>query len=196
MRKILIVITGMVMLLMACRRETPVIPPLPPDQTIPTLDFEFVSVGSTIKFVPFGDTLPNSGINKGYELQLSDTNERILTSSSGIVTSISPDTTAAGGSLITVKFRRNSIYSFIYGGVTNVVVQVNDSLSGGRILGKVSGSGIVDFQFIINNNETLCPQNYGSPGFVSAIQQAILLSNSFSHTDTILSPCRVQSLPK
>jgi hypothetical protein len=196
MRKVSIVIMGIVMLLMACNREAPVIPLLPPDQTIPTLDFEFVSVASTIKFIPFGDTLPNSTINKGFEVQVSDTNERVLTACSGIVTAVVPDTTTAGGNLITMQFRRNSIYSFVYGGVTNVVVQVNDSLSGGEILGKVSSSGIADFQLIVNNNQALCPQTYGSPGFKSAIQEAILLNNSFSHTDTITSPCLFQSLPR
>src|SRR6202034_1378949 len=111
----------------------------------------------------------------------SDTTEKILTACSGIVTAIVPDTSAAGGKLITVKFKRNSIYSFVYGGVTRVQVNVNDSLQGGSILGRIGGAGIVDFQVIKNDNEALCPSNFGSPGFNTAIQQAILFSNSYHH---------------
>ena len=184
-----------VVLLMACNRETPVIPPLPPDSTSPTLAFEFVSVASTIRFVPFGDTLGNSVINKGYEIQLSDTTEKILTACSGIVTAIVPDTSAAGGNLITIKFKRNSIYSFVYGGVTNVQVNVNDSLQGGSILGKINGTGIVDFQVIMNNSVALCPSGYGSPGFNNAIQQAILFNNASHHSDSVTNPCAASTLP-
>ena len=184
-----------VVLLMACNKDTPVIPPLPPDSTSPTLAFEFVSIASTVKFVPFGDTLANSMVNKGYEIQLSDTTEKVLTACSGIVTAIVPDTSAAGGKLITVKFKRNSIYSFVYGGVTNVQVNVNDSLQGGSILGKISRTGIIDFQVITNNNEAVCPSSYGSPGFNNAIQQAILFNNSNHHSDSVTNPCAAASLP-
>jgi hypothetical protein len=196
MRKVSNVLLCGLVLLMACNKETPGIPPLPPNQDVPSLDFEFVSVASTVKFIPFGDTLLNTAVNKGYELQLSDTNESVVMACPGIISSIVPDTTLSGGSLITVKFKRNSIYSFTYGGVSRVVVNVNDSLSGGKILGKVSGTGLVDFEVITNNNEALCPETFGSPGFNQAIQEAILKSNQFNPYDTINYPCRVQSLPK
>jgi len=101
MRKISNVLLCGLVLLMACNKETPPIPPLPPNQDAPSLDFEFVSVASTVKFIPFGDTLANRAINKGYELQLSDTNESIVMACPGIISSIVPDTTPAGGSLIT-----------------------------------------------------------------------------------------------
>lgn len=178
---------------MACNKETSVIPPVLPDQTSPTLAFPFSSFASTTGFIPFGDTLPNLTLNKGYEVQLSDTNEVLLAACSGIVTAITPDT--AGGNFIAVKFKRNSIYSFLYAGITNVRVHVNDSLNGGSILGKVSGTGIVDFCLIKNNNEALCPQAYGSPGFNTAIQVAISKNNAFHPTDSVLIPCLTQSLP-
>ena len=183
-----------VMLLVACNKDTPVIPPLPPDQSAPNLDFQFVSMASAIKFIPFGDTLPNLSVNEGYEIQLSNTNESIVAACSGIVTSITADT--AGGNFIAVKFKRNSIYSFLYGGVTNVVVHVNDSINPGSILGKINGNGINDFQLIKNNNEVLCPQAYGSAGFNTAIQEAILKNNALYPADSVLSPCVTESLPK
>jgi len=196
MHKVWVVLMCSGLLFMAsCNKETPEIPPLPPNQDSPTLDFEFVSVASTLKFVPFGDTLSNGAVNKGYEIQLSDTNESVVMACSGIISSIVPDTSTAGGKLITVKFKRNSIYSFTYGGVSNVVVNVNDSLTGGKILGKLSSSGIIDFQVVTNNNEALCPQSYGSPGFTQAIQQAVLKNNYFNPADTISNTCRVPSLP-
>jgi hypothetical protein len=195
MSKISVVFMFSVVLLMACNKETPVIPPLPPDQTSPTLAFEFVSVASTISFIPFGDTLSDLLINKGYQIQISDTTEKVLTACSGIVTAILPDTANAHGNIITVKFNRNSIYTFIYGGVTNVQVNVNDSLQGGSILGKVTGTGVVDFQVIKNNNTAVCPSGYGSVGFNNAIQQAIVFNNSSHHSDSVINPCQATSLP-
>ena len=194
MRKVTNVLVCGMMLLMACNKGTPGIPPLPPNQDAPTLDFEFVSIASTVKFIPFGDTLANHTVNKGYEILLSDTNESILTACSGIVTSIKPDTLAAGASIIAVKFKRNSIYSFTYGGVTRVVTHVNDSLGAGSVIGKVSKSGIVDFQLIMDGNTVLCPQSFGSPGFNQAIQEAILKNNTFNPTDSVASPCMAGSL--
>lgn len=194
MKKTWVVIMFFTLLFTGCNKETPVINPLPPDQTTPTLDFPFASFASTTRFIPFGDTIPGSNINKGYQVTFSDTNEALIAACSGIVTSITPD--AAGGNFITVKFRTNSIYSFLYGGVTNVQIHVADSLSGGSILGKVSGSGIAYFQLIKNNNEALCPQAYGSPGFNTAIDGAISKNNTFNPYDSVLTPCMVQSLPE
>ena len=134
MRKILVTIMFFAVLLVACNKDASVIPPLPPDQSIPTLNYEFVSIASTIKFTPFGDTLPDQTINKGYKIQLSDTNESVLTACSGIVSSIITDN--AGGNIITLKYKRNSIYSFTYAGITRVQVHVNDSLGGGKIIGE------------------------------------------------------------
>ena len=178
----------------ACNKEAPVIAPLPPDQTPPSLTFPFTSFASTTIFIPFGDTLSNLSLNKGYRVQLSDTNESILAACSGIVTTITPDT--AGGNLITIKFRSKSIYSFQYGGVTRVAVNLNDSIRAGAILGKVSGNGLIDFKLIMNNNTALCPQGFGSPGFTNAINEAILKSNQLHLTDSILSPCKSSSLPE
>ena len=193
MRKISVVIMGVLVLFAACNKETSVIPPLAPDRTLPSLTFPFTSFASTTLFVPFGDTLPNFSINKGYRVQLSDTNESVLAACSGIVTSINPDT--AGGNFITLKFRTNSIYSFKYGGITRVAVNLNDSLRAGAILGKVSGKGIIDFQLIINKNTALCPQSFGSPGFTAAINEAILRNNQVRSSDSVFEPCKISSLP-
>lgn len=185
---------SLVVLFASCNRETPVIPPLGPDQTVPTLDFPFASFASATQFVPFGDTLPNLTVNKGYLVQLSDTNEYLIAASSGIVTSITQDT--SGGNFIAVKFNSNSIYSFQYGGVTRVRVHVADSLLGGSILGKVNGTGYAFFEVIKNSNEALCPQAYGSPGFNTAIAGAIAKNNAFHPSDSVVSPCAAQSLPQ
>ncbi len=192
MRKIGAVIMVFLILLVGCNKETPEIPPIGPDLTAPTLDFPFASLASTTRFIPFGDTLPDLSINKGYLVQLSDTNEILLAACSGIVTAITNDT--AGGNFIAVKFRTKSIYSFVYGGVTNVRVRVADSIFGGSILGKISGKGKVSFQIIKNNTESLCPQTYGSPGFNTAIAGAIVKNNTFHPNDSVLSPCSIQSV--
>ncbi len=193
MRKVRAVIMALVVLFASCNREAPVIPPLGPDLTAPTLDFPFASFASANRFIPFGDTLPDLSLNKGYLVQLSDTNELLLAASSGIVTAVTPDTT--GGNFIAVKFRSNSVFSFLYGGVTNVRVHVADSLYGGSILGKITGSGYVYFE-IIKNNEALCPQAYGSPGFNTAISGAISRNNSYYPLDSVSTPCYIQSLPE
>jgi hypothetical protein len=193
MRKVRAAIMVFVVLFASCNREAPVIPPLGPDQTAPTLDFPFASFASAVRFIPFGDTLPGLSRNKGYVVQLSDTNELLLAACSGIVTSIVPDT--AGGNFIAVKFRANSIYSFLYGGVTNVRVQVSDSLNGGSILGKINGTGVVYFE-LIKNSQALCPQAYGSPGFNTAIAGAISRNNAIYPLDSVSNPCYMQSLPE
>jgi len=193
MGKVRVVIMLMVVLFASCNREAPVIPPLGPDLTAPTLDFPFASFASAVRFTPFGDSLPNLTLSKGYQVQLSDTNELLLAACSGIVTSITPDT--SGGKFIAVKFRTNSIYSFLYGGVTNVRVQVSDSLNGGSILGKINGNGTVYFE-IIKDSNALCPQSYGSPGFNTAIAGAIARNNSLYPQDSVSNPCYLQSLPE
>ena len=194
MRKVCAVIMVFMMLFAGCNKETPVIPPLGPDTTAPNLDFPFASFASATQFTPFGDTLPNASVNMGYLVQLSDTNEALLAACSGIVTSITPDT--AGGNFIAVKFRTNGIYSFLYGGVANVQVHVADSLNAGSIIGKASCTGQIYFQLTKNNNEALCPQAFGSPGFNTAIAGAISKNNAFHPTDSVSSPCTVQSLPE
>lgn len=193
MRKVGAVILIFVLLFTACNKEAPVIPPLQPDQTEPTLDFPFASFASTTQFIPFGDTLSGVNINRGYRVQFSDTNEVLIAACSGVVTAITPDT--SGGNFIAVRFRPGAVYSFLYGGVTNVRVHIADSLYGGSILGKVSGTGIAYFQLTKNSNEALCPQAYGSPGFNTAIAGAISKNNAFHPTDTVSSPCMIQSLP-
>jgi len=192
MRKVCVVLVVVALLFAGCNKETSGIPPLGPDQTTPTLDFPFASFASATQFIPFGDTLGNLTVNKGYIVQLSDTNEYLLAASPGIVTAITPDT--AGGNFIAVKFRTNSVYSFLYGGVTNLRVHVADSLSGGAILGKISGTGMAYFQLIKNNNEALCPQTYGSPGFNTAIAGAVARNNAFHQQDSVASPCMAQSI--
>lgn len=192
MSKARVVFIVLVMLFTSCNKEAPVIPPLGPDMTAPTLDYPFASFASATKFIPFGDTLPNSTVNAGYIVQLSDTNEILLASCSGVVTSITPDT--SGGNFIAVKFRSNGIYSFLYGGVTNVQVHIADSLNAGSILGKISGTGLVYFQIIKNSNEAMCPQTFGSPGFNTAIAGAISKNNAFNPADSVCTPCMVQSI--
>jgi Peptidase family M23 len=194
MNKIWVVIMCLAVLCASCNRETPIILSPGPDQTAPTLAFPFASFASVTQFIPFGDTLPNLTLNKGYLVQLSDTNEYVLAASSGIVTSIANDT--SGGNFIAVKFNSKSVYSFLYGGITRVRVRVNDNLSGGSILGKVSGNGFAYFELIKNSNEALCPQAYSSPGFNAAINGAISKNNAFHPMDSVVSPCYTQSLPE
>ena len=189
-----VVIMIIVVLFAACNKPTPVILPLGPDQTVPTLDFPFASFASAMQFFPFGDTIPNLTINKGYLVQLSDTNEYLLAACSGIVTSITPDT--LGGNFIAVRFRKGGVYSFLYGGVTRMQIHVADSLNGGSILGKVTGTGFAYFQLIKDSAEALCPQAYGSPGFNTAIAGAISRNNALHPSDSVLSPCLIQSLPR
>ncbi len=192
MKKVSAVIICLVALLMGCNKETSDTNPPLSDQSDPSFTFEFASVAATTRFIPFGDTLPGLTLCRGYEIQFSDTNELVMAACPGIVTAITPDT--SGGQDIAVKYKPNSIYSFVYGGVSNIAVQINDTLNAGSILGKISSSGKIDFQVIKNNNEALCPETFGSTGFNTAIETAISKNNAFNPSDSVLQPCSAQSI--
>jgi hypothetical protein len=176
----------------ACNKPNP-LPPLPPDTSTPTLSNPIVSFASVTRFIPFGGIRTNAAVCEGYEILLTDTEQFYVSASQGIVSSISLN--SSGSNDITVKYKANSIYSFLYSGVRNVQVQVNDSLIPGTILGKVSYNGDI-YMSLTRSNEALCPHTYASTGFNTAIQLAIGKDISFNPADSALTACLKDSLSK
>lgn len=189
----LFLISITLLVLSACDKKYP-IDNLPDDTTPPALTYPMASFSSTTKFIPFAGSLPSSGQCKGYDVFLTDTNQFVASASSGIVSSVTDD--AAGNSSITVKYKANSIYSMVYSGIRSVMVQVNDSINAGTLLGKVGSNREIFFAVVKNNNEVLCPADYGSTGFNNAIQLAIDKHNANNPADSVLSSCLATSLPR
>ena len=180
-------------ILQGCKKQGP--PPGPPaDTSIPTLTWALTSFASTTKFYPFGETLPNSTVNKGYEIQIASPSQtQVLSVCKGIVTAIVP---GPNGNTIHVLYKPHSVYSFIYSGVDNVQIHVNDTINQGITIGRVNNAGIIDFSLVLNNNTALCPQAYGAPAFNNNIQVAINQHNAVNPADSISSPCEVGSVPE
>lgn len=176
----------------SCNDKYP-IDQLPDDTTPPSLSNPFLSFSSTLQFIAFGDSL-NGELCKGYWFQMTDSNQSVLSACSGKVTSITDYPN--GAKSIAVKYKTNSIYSFVYSELRNVQVNVNDVIGSGTILGKTGNGGKLFFQIIKNNNEVLCPKTFGSPGFNIAIEQAISRHNTNYPSHSITDPCFVQTLPK
>jgi hypothetical protein len=188
MRKMMMILPCAALLFVAaCKEETKLNSPR--DTSIPTLSRAFLSTASVVKFVAFGGTLPDATTNKGYYLQLTDTAQLVVASCQGIVTDIN-----SSNASITVTYKPKSIYSFVYTGVRNVAVQVNDTISSGSILGKIAADGKISFT-LIKNDEVLCPGDFGPGGFNNAMQSAIARHNALN-PDTIAAACVVSSLPK
>lgn len=155
------------------------------DTSVPNLAQPICSFASVTRFIPFG-TGSGSNLSTGYEFHFSNTNQTVVAACNGIVSDIS-------GNTITIKYKKNSIYSFKYIGIGTVQVHVNDSLSFGAILGKLSSQGVLGFEMIKNDNTALCPQTYGGPGFNNAVQVAIDQHNS-QNPDSVSTPCLQSSV--
>ncbi|MDB5282857.1 MAG: hypothetical protein JWO06_1932 [Bacteroidota bacterium] len=163
-----------------------------PDISIPTLIYPIISFASVTKFIPFGEA-DSTGLHKGYEIHLANTNQSIISASIGKITSITPD---AHGNTIRVLYKPRSIYTFVYSGIVNLNVHVNDTLNPGTILGRINPTGIINFAIILNNNTALCPEHFGAPAFNNSIQVAIDRHNSLNPGDSVDSPCKADSLPQ
>ncbi|MBK7149681.1 MAG: peptidoglycan DD-metalloendopeptidase family protein [Bacteroidetes bacterium] len=176
----------------SCNDKYP-IDELPDDTTPPSLTYPFLSFSSTKQFITFGDTL-NGELCKGYWFEMLDSNQNVAAAASGIVTGIADQT--GGAKSISVKYKANSIYSFVYANLRDVQVDINDAINPGTLLGKTGQGGKLYFQLIKNDNEVFCPQTFGSPGFNTAIGQAISKHNINYPSDTIAEPCSATSLPR
>lgn len=192
MKKKLFLFAVLPLLISACNDKYP-IDDLPEDTSAPSLTYPLAGFATTTKFVPFGGTLPSSVQCKGYTIFLSNPNETITATCRGIVTAVNLD--AAGNNDITVKYKSNSIYSFVYSGVRDVLVDVNDSISAGTILGKLGSNMQVGFM-LVKSNEVVCPRTYGTAGFNDAIDLAIGKHNTANTADSVFNACLVESLPK
>lgn len=192
MKKLFLALTCFISI-SSCDKRYP-IDQLPDDTSLPTLTYPLASFSSANKFIAFGDTLPSSSQSKGYDIFLADTNQYVASACSGIVTSVTAD--AAGNNSIVVRYKPNSIYSFLYSGINHVMVQVSDTLTPGTLLGKVGSNHEIYFAVVKNNTEVICPQNIGSPSFNTAIQLAIDKHNSFNTTDSVFDACLFETLPK
>lgn len=188
MQKIIVALVLLCVLASSCKKKYP-IDPLPKDTTPPTASFQVVSVSSTTSFTPFGGTLPNSEISKGYTIQLSDLNLTVNAACSGTVTAVSSNS-------VTVLYRANSIYSFYYSGIKNIRVAVNQSIAPGNILGDIASDGIVFFQVIKNDTEVECPDTFSDTGFKNSIRTAINKHIILHPADSLIVPCLAASLPR
>lgn len=177
----------------SCDKKYP-IDQLPEDTSLPTLTYPLTSFSTANKFVSFGGTLPSSSQSKGYDIFLADTNQYVASACSGIVTSVTAD--AAGNNAIAVRYKSNSIYSFLYSGLNNVMVAVSDTLNPGTLLGKIGSNREVYFAVIKSNTEVICPQSIGSPNFNNAIQLAIDKHNMFNAADSVFDACLFETLPR
>ncbi len=191
MKKAFALLTLFIVVASACNDKYP-IDDLPDDTTPPSLSFQFLSFSSTKRFVPFGDSL-NGDICKGYYFEMTDSSQSVTSGCSGIVTEITD--MAGGAKSISVKYKSNSIYSFKYAYLRNVIVNVNDKINAGTILGKTGQGGKMYFELIKNNNEICCPGTFGSPGFNTAIEMARSKHNINFPADTVGEVCIVQSMP-
>lgn len=178
-----------VLLIAGCKPEDEIA--LPRDTSVPTFTYPMVSTASVTKFTAFGGTLPNLTTSKGYNFHITDTAQRIVSASAGIVSDIS----TINEGTITVIYKQRSVYSFIYSGVRETPLHVNDTIAPSTVLGKLATSGNFSFT-VIKNDEVLCPEQFGSSGFNSAVASAIYLHNQNNPTDSVPSACLVSSLPK
>lgn len=192
MKKVFAVLASFLVIASACNDKYP-IDELPDDTTPPSISFQFLSFSSTKRFVPFGDSL-NGEICKGYYFEMTDSTQSVSAGCSGIVTDIKD--MAGGAKSLSIRYKSNSIYSFKYSYLRNVMVNVNDNINAGTILGKTGQGGKLYFELIKNNNEVCCPGVFGSPGFNTAIQMARSKHNINFPSDTVGEVCIVQSLPQ
>lgn len=192
MNKTIALLTILALFNFSCNDKYP-INDLPEDTTAPSLTYPISSFSTVTRFIPFGGTLPSGGQCKGYDIFVSNANETITAACRGIVIAVNLD--GAGNNDITVKYKSNSVYSFVYSGVKDVMVDVNDSIYAGTILGKVGSNLELSFT-LIKSNEVLCPRTYGSAGFNDAIDLAIAKHNTANSTDSVFSACLAESLPK
>ncbi len=192
MKNKLLSLSALLLLVSACNDKYP-IPDLPKDTTAPSLTYPLSSFSTVTKFVNFGGTMPSSNQSKGYYVYMSNPNETITAACRGIVSAVNDD--AAGNKNITVLYKSNSIYSFVYSGIKDVMVDVHDSIQAGTILGKLGSNMEVGFM-LVKENEVLCPSSYASAGFNDAIDLAIGKHNAANPSDSISNTCLVESLPK
>ena len=191
MRKVFLCLSGILFFMASCNKDYS-IKPLPEDTATPVFSYPIASLSSTIKFISFGDTLPDLSISHGYQIQLTDTTQIILAACSGVVNKIT--SIAPGNNSILVKYKSNSVYSFLYSGIESTTLQLNDSIAGGVILGKIAKIGVISFQVMKHENELLCPQTFGSAGFNNAINLAIGKHNQYNAGDSVYTPCLVSSI--
>ena len=192
MNKLTISLLAIILLVAACSKtdKNDIIV----DTTAPALTNPLTSFSSTNKFIAFGDTLPNLSINKGYDIFINDTNQMITAACGGIVSTITTD--AANNNTITVAYKANSIYTLLYAGIKNVLVDINDTITAGTILGKLGSNREIYFAVIKNNTEVICPNTFASSGFRNSINTAIAMHNATNVTDSVITTCLVETLPK
>lgn len=176
----------------SCNNKYP-IDELPPDINPPSLTNPMAGFASLQKFVPFGGMLSTSETCKGYFFHVTDTNQSVVSACSGVVVSVTNN--LDNNNTVLVKYKSNSIYSVQYSGVRDVIVAVNMNIAPGTVLGKVCDAGDVSIVLIKNSNEALCPEQFGSPGFNTSVQQAIARHNMLNPTDSVFNSCNGVSLP-
>jgi hypothetical protein len=192
MKKVFFVVALTFLLLVnSCKKESPY-PTLPANQSVPTLSWAIASFASVTRFYPFGDTSLGNPANTGYQMILSDTTTAIFSACTGIVQSITP--TGKGMYSVTVKYKSNSPYTFIYSGLGHVNVHVNDSLQNSALLGTIAHNGIMGFSLVKNGHTAICPSLMAADGFNNSINTAMSLSNYKTPEDSIMSPCLVDSI--
>jgi hypothetical protein len=180
-----------VLILASCQKE-PQPPRLPADSSIPTLSWAIASFATVTRFYAFGDPKLGNPANGGYQMLLTDTTTAIFTACTGIVQSITPD--GNGGNSVLIKYKNNSIYSFLYTGIGRVQVHVNDSLQNSALIGTIARNGIMGFSLIKNGHEAICPSLLGAESFNNSIITAMNQNNAITPEDSVFSPCVVDSI--
>ena len=175
------------LLLMSCGREDEV------DNTPPVLSVPFIDVTKTVRFLAFGEPLREDVYNCTYEIHVNSNDAKVYSVSAGVIDRIASNATgkkpgdaSQDDFEISVRPYKNSIYAIIYDHVRNLParIAVGAKLAPGDELGTVGFRGVSEGRIELQINKNfdsshaiaLAPQQFGTPVFNDAMEQARLLS--------------------
>ena len=152
--------------------------PPPPDETPPVLSVPMIDLSHVRQFLPFGSTLPGSGvINPTYELRTDVNTLDVVAVSAGVVVAIRAN--AQGDGELEIRPVKNSIYSVIYDHLRGISLPVGAAVQPGMVLGRIGTftgpPGRTELQINRDGNPTLalCPVQFGTASFNQAHSAAL-----------------------
>lgn len=196
MKKYLLVLTAALLATASCKDDKYPIDELPPDATAPYFSAPFVSVSSTTRFIPFGDSTAAGGFTNSYEIYLNDSTQRVIAAGAGYVNAVNQ--AGNGDYEIHISPKVYSIYNEIYMNVKEPTVVAGDSVDAGTILGKIGTGKMSALKVLKTENNTvtaICPGSLGNVGFNNAFNRALAISDSLNN-DSTLAPCLFTTLPQ